>query len=73
MTTENFELKKDDVIVGDTGMGENIGYYIETKTDKRGIWVYYGSSKGTTSRGVYVRPIDKVRLATKEEIAKFEA
>lgn len=72
MTTENFDFKKDDVIVGDTGMGTNMGYYIETKTDKRGIWVYYGSTK-TKSRGVYVRPIDEIRLATKKEAAEFEA
>jgi hypothetical protein len=72
MTTENFDLKVNDVVVGNTGMGENMGYYIETKTDKKGIWVYYGSSKNTT-RGVYVRPIVDVRLATKEEVAEFEA
>ncbi len=72
MTTENFEFKKDDVIVGDSGMGENIGYYIETKSDKSGIWVYYGATK-TISKGVYVRPIDKVRPATPEEIASLEA
>jgi len=72
MTTENFDLKVGDIIVGDTGMGMNMGYYIETKTDKKGIWVYYGSSK-SKSRGVYVRPIDKIRLATKEEATEFEA
>ena len=76
MTTENFDLKVDDVIVGDTGMGMNMGYYIETKTDKKGIWIYYGSTNSKSenkSRGVYVRPIADVRLATKEEVAEFIA
>lgn len=72
MTTENFDLKLNDIIVGDSEIGRNIGYYIETKTDKSGIWVYYGSSK-SKSRGVYVRPIDKIRLATKEEATEFKA
>ena len=72
MTTEKFEFKVNDIIVGDTGMGENMGYYIETKTDKMGTWVYYGSSKNK-SRAVYVRGIDYVRPATTEEAATFEA
>lgn len=72
MTTENFEFKVNDIIVGDTGMGTNMGYYIETKTDKKGIWVYYGSAK-SKSRAVYVRSIDYVRPATNEEIAEFLA
>lgn len=71
MTTENFDFKVNDVIVGDTGMGENMGYYVETKTDKRGIWVYYGGAK-SGSKGIYVLPIDDVRPATAEEIAAYE-
>ena len=35
MTTENFDFKVDDVIVVDNGLGENMGYYIETKNSKR--------------------------------------
>ncbi len=71
MTTENFKLKKDDIIVGNDGFGDTFGYYIETKTDKLGIWVYFGATK-TKSRGVYVRKIEDVRLATKKEAATFE-
>jgi len=70
MTTENFDLKKDDVIVGETGLGSNIGYYIKTTTDKKNIWVHYSTSKDI-SRGVYVEKLENVRAVTKEEIAKF--
>jgi hypothetical protein len=72
MTTENFDFKVNDVIVGNSGMGENMGYYIETKTDKRGIWVYYGSAK-TLGRAVYTINIENARPATAEEAAIFEA
>lgn len=73
MTTENFEFKVDDLLVADTGFGDNLGYYIETKASKEGITVYYGtSSSKKRTRGIHTIPIEKVRLATPEEKAKFE-
>jgi hypothetical protein len=71
MTTENFDFKVNDLLVADTGFGINMGYYIETKASKQGIYVYYGTSKNKT-RGIHTVPIEKVRLATSEEIAEFE-
>lgn len=73
MTTENLNLKVNDVIVGNDGMGDRIGYYRETKSDKRGDWVIYASSINGKSAAVYVRSMNNVRLATSEEIAAFKA
>ena len=72
MTTENFDLKVGDVIVGNDGMGDRIGYYRETKNDKSGIRVIYTNSK-SKSTGVFSRAFENIRLATPEEIAEFEA
>jgi len=72
MTTENFDFKVDDILVADTGFGTIMGYYIETKSGKSGIHVYFGDSDSTNkTRGIHTIPIDKVRLATKEEIAEL--
>lgn len=75
MTTENFDLKVDDVIVGNDGMGDRIGYYRETKSTKHGIIVVYGSQRSDAkvkSRAIYSAKIDNIRLATKEEIGEYE-
>ena len=75
MTTENFDLKVDDVIVGNDGMGDRIGYYMETVTDKKNVFVKFGSVKSDSkfkSRAVYSGKIDNIRLATKEEAAEYE-
>ena len=75
MTTENFDLKVDDVIVGNDGMGDRIGYYIETVTDKKKVSIKFGSVKSSIkfkSRAVYSANINNVRVATKEETAEYE-
>jgi hypothetical protein len=75
MTTENFDLKVDDVIIGNDGMGDRIGYYIETKPNKHGIFVQFGSRRSdakVTSRAVYSANIKHIRLATPEEVAEYE-
>lgn len=75
MTTENFDLKVDDVIVGNDGMGDRIGYYIETVTNKKKVSVRFGSVRSNSnfkSRAVYSANIENVRVATKEEAAEYE-
>lgn len=73
METTNFDLKKGDPIVGNDGLGDRFGYYKETEVDKKGIWVRFTPSKTRTTGAVYIRSIDNVRPATKEEINAYEA
>ena len=61
-----------DPVIGNDGMGDIFGYYLETISDKKNVWIRFTPKKNKKNCAVYIRSIKHIRPATTIEISKYE-